>query len=219
LNTSWNLDLKVESCWFLIMLEATSVTNLSNSAETITYWWQEYLLTALLCYSHWNMKIHYHVHSRQSLVPNQNQTNPEYNFSPISLRSNLILCHDLESDYRRGLDWRMDLLTTYTHDLELQVITEPPLISTIRKLPQQPRSLCMPAVFISRFLALEILRLHAISLQNWTPSWQLTTNWVVRIVFQITHWHGPHSKHPRFNCCSCLAMGCITPFQTVTLLL
>jgi hypothetical protein len=33
-------------------------------------------------------------------------------------------------DYRRGLDWWMDLLTTYTHDSELQVITAPLLIST-----------------------------------------------------------------------------------------
>jgi hypothetical protein len=30
-------------------------------------------------------------------------------------------------DYRRGLDWRMDLLTSYTHDLELQAIKAPPL--------------------------------------------------------------------------------------------
>jgi hypothetical protein len=28
-------------------------------------------------------------------------------------------------DYRQGLDWWMDLLTTYTHDSELQVITSP----------------------------------------------------------------------------------------------
>jgi hypothetical protein len=42
-------------------------------------------------------------------------------------------------DYRRGLDWRMDLLSTYTHDSELQelqAIPAPPLISTIHKSPQ-----------------------------------------------------------------------------------
>jgi hypothetical protein len=38
-------------------------------------------------------------------------------------------------DYRRGLDWSLDLLTTYTRNLELQVITAPSLISTIYKLP------------------------------------------------------------------------------------
>jgi hypothetical protein len=35
-------------------------------------------------------------------------------------------------DYRRYLDWRMDLLTTYTHDSEIHAITAPPLISTIQ---------------------------------------------------------------------------------------
>jgi hypothetical protein len=30
------------------------------------------------------------------------------------------------SDYRRGLDWWMDLLTIYTYDSELQAITAPP---------------------------------------------------------------------------------------------
>jgi hypothetical protein len=34
-------------------------------------------------------------------------------------------CHYFECDYRWGLDWWMDLLTTYTHDLELQAITVP----------------------------------------------------------------------------------------------
>jgi hypothetical protein len=29
-----------------------------------------------------------------------------------------------------GLDWRLDLLTTYTHDSTLQAITAPPLIFT-----------------------------------------------------------------------------------------
>jgi hypothetical protein len=40
----------------------------------------------------------------------------------------------------------MDLLTTYTHDLELQAITAPPLISTIHQSPQHPLSLFQPAV-------------------------------------------------------------------------
>jgi hypothetical protein len=58
------------------------------------------------------------------------------------------------SDYRRGMDCILDLMTTYTHDSELQAITEPPLISTIHKSPQHPLSLFQPAVvFISRSLA------------------------------------------------------------------
>jgi hypothetical protein len=47
----------------------------------------------------------------------------------------------------------MELLTTYTHDSELQVITAPPLISTIHRSPHQPLGLFQPAVFTSRSLA------------------------------------------------------------------
>jgi hypothetical protein len=56
--------------------------------------------------------------------------------------------------YRRGLDGWMDLLTTYTHDSELQAITAPPLISPIHKSPQYLLSL-LPAccVLTSRSLA------------------------------------------------------------------
>jgi hypothetical protein len=45
-------------------------------------------------------------------------------------------------DNRRGLDWRLDLLITYTHDSELQSITALSLISTqtnhYHKLSSQP---------------------------------------------------------------------------------
>jgi hypothetical protein len=56
-------------------------------------------------------------------------------------------------DYRRDLDWWMDLPNTYTHHSELQVITAPPLISTLYKSPLHPLTL-FPAccVFISRSL-------------------------------------------------------------------
>jgi hypothetical protein len=37
------------------------------------------------------------------------------------------------SDYRRGLDWWLDLLTTLTHDSLLQVIIVPSLIFTLYK--------------------------------------------------------------------------------------
>jgi hypothetical protein len=43
--------------------------------------------------------------------------------------------------YRRGMDWWMYLLTTYTHDSERKAITAPPLISTFHKSPQHPLSL------------------------------------------------------------------------------
>jgi hypothetical protein len=46
----------------------------------------------------------------------------------------------MECDYRRGVDWILDLLTTYIYDSELQAVTAPPLISTIHKSPQHPLS-------------------------------------------------------------------------------
>jgi hypothetical protein len=79
-------------------------------------------------------------------------------------KQNIVMCR---GDYRRGLDWWMDLLTPYTHDWELQVITAPSLISTILKSPQHPLSL-FPAwcVFTSRSLStaltVEILQFHAL---------------------------------------------------------
>jgi hypothetical protein len=36
-------------------------------------------------------------------------------------------------DYRRGMNWWMDLLSTYTHHSELQVVTAPRLIFTLYK--------------------------------------------------------------------------------------
>jgi hypothetical protein len=54
-------------------------------------------------------------------------------------------CH--VHDYRRGLDWCMDLLATYTPASELQAVTAQPLISTVAVKP-------LPAccVFTSRSL-------------------------------------------------------------------
>jgi hypothetical protein len=51
------------------------------------------------------------------------------------------------------MDWWMDLLATYTHHSELQVITELSLISTLNKSPQHLVCLFQPAVFISRSLS------------------------------------------------------------------
>jgi hypothetical protein len=66
---------------------------------------------------------------------------------PLSLATNcrVYVCH-----YRRGLDWWLDLLTTYAHDSELHAFTTPSLISTIHKSPQHPLWLPACCVFISR---------------------------------------------------------------------
>jgi hypothetical protein len=61
----------------------------------------------------------------------------------------------------------MDLLTTYTHDLELQAITASPLISTIHKSPQHLLSLLQPAVSSpaipwQQLLTVQILQPHAL---------------------------------------------------------
>jgi hypothetical protein len=58
----------------------------------------------------------------------------------------------------------MDLLSTYTHSLELQAITRPLLISTIHKSPQHT-SLFQPTVFSPAvpwqlLLTVEIIQLH-----------------------------------------------------------
>jgi hypothetical protein len=70
-------------------------------------------------------------------------------------------------DYRRGFNWWMNLLITYTHDSELQAITVPLLISTIHKSPQRPLNLIQPAVSSpavpwKRLLTVEIFQLHAL---------------------------------------------------------
>jgi hypothetical protein len=63
-------------------------------------------------------------------------------------------CHVFRGDYRRNMDWWMDLLTTYTNHSELQVIAALSLISKIHKSPQHPLSLFPPcSAFISRSLA------------------------------------------------------------------
>jgi hypothetical protein len=61
----------------------------------------------------------------------------------------------------------MDFLTTYTHDLEVEAVTAPPLISTIHKSPQNPLSFFQPAIFSPvvlwhRPLTVEVLQLQAL---------------------------------------------------------
>jgi hypothetical protein len=68
------------------------------------------------------------------------------------------------SDYRWDLDWWMDLLTTYTHHSELQLITAVSLISTHYKSPQHPLSL-FPGCCVFVSLPCRIC--------------QLTVNWII----------------------------------------
>jgi hypothetical protein len=95
-------------------------------------------------------------------LPNFTAHSPEYrnlyNHNREVIRSHLLhivsYYHDIGvCDYRRGMYWWMDLLTTYAHDSELQVNTALSVISTIHKPQQNPLSF-FPAccVFISRCL-------------------------------------------------------------------
>jgi hypothetical protein len=93
----------------------------------------------------------------------------------------------------------MDLLTTYTHNLEVQVITVPLLISTIHKSPQHPLSLFQPALSSPAgpwqwFLTVESLQLHMLPLLP--AGHHLTTELMLQTVLVITSRHRPHRKHP-----------------------
>jgi hypothetical protein len=111
-----------------------------------------------------------------------------------------LLLPDLECVTMEGvLDWKMDLLTTYIHDSEIQAITAPPLISTIHKLPQHPLSLfhsvmSLPAVPWQRHLTVEILQLHAHKSSIHRLPYR--TDWVDPITFKITPLHGPRRNTP-----------------------
>jgi hypothetical protein len=73
------------------------------------------------------------------------------NPTPLKILFNIVTI--LGYDYRRSTDLWMDLLTSYTHHSELQVITALSLISTLYKSPQQPPSLypalCLHQPFLS----------------------------------------------------------------------
>jgi hypothetical protein len=57
------------------------------------------------------------------------------------------------SNYRRGLDWRLDLLTTLTHDSWLHFIIAPLPIFTLYKLLQHTLSLfSLLSLSTNRFL-------------------------------------------------------------------
>jgi hypothetical protein len=93
----------------------------------------------------------------------------------------------------------MDILTTYTYDLAVQVIRASLLISTIHKSPQHPLNVFQPAVSSSavpwqQFLTVEIFHLpvlmplpagHCLATELNAPAAQV-----------ITSRHRPHRKHP-----------------------
>jgi hypothetical protein len=112
------------------------------------------------------------------------------------------------------LNWLLNLLTTYTHESELQGISAPPLISIHKptehnKSPQHPLSL-FPAcsVFISRSLATPsnsgYFQLNALKsslnggslpIASFPHSLPYRTDLVVPVVFFITPRHGPRRQH------------------------
>jgi hypothetical protein len=91
----------------------------------------------------------------------------------------------------------MNLLTTYTHDSELQAIAAPPLISTIHKSPQHPLSLLLqpaaslPVVLWQRLLTMEILQLQALMSSLHSLQYR---NYSHLCSLIITYRHGPHRK-------------------------
>jgi hypothetical protein len=97
-------------------------------------------------------------------------------------------------DYRRGMNWWIDLLTTYTHNSKVKVNTALSLISTLYKSSQHPLSLFAACcIFITRSLSTSsnigdptASRAHALSLQppvqNLTLNWQWTPNCVSPVV-------------------------------------
>jgi hypothetical protein len=99
----------------------------------------------------------------------------------------------------------MDLLTTYTHDSELQAITAPPLISTIHKSPQHPLSLFLGCYMLPLTIASnsgDASASRAQILFSQPPVQNCPNNWLCPLL--ITSQRGPRRN---------------TPFRTVTLLL
>jgi hypothetical protein len=62
-------------------------------------------------------------------------------------------------DYRRRMDWRLDLFTTYTHHSELHVITALSLIYTLHKSLLQTLSLLLNIRSLATALTVVFLQL------------------------------------------------------------
>jgi hypothetical protein len=117
-------------------------------------------------------------------------------------------------DYWRGLDWWMDLLTTYTHDWELQAITESPLISTVHKSPQHYKPFPAYYVITSRSLATasdsgDCSASCAQALSSQPPVQNCLSNDNSLCPLLIISRHGPHRKH-RSSIVACLYVAGFT---------
>jgi hypothetical protein len=111
--------------------------------------------------------------------------------------------HVYECGYRRGFDLWTDLLSTYTHESELETITALSLTSTVHKSLHAKSS---PACSNSRSLATasksgdspasraQVLFSQP-SAQN---SAELSVNSLLQTVLLITFWHRSHRKHSVF---------------------
>jgi hypothetical protein len=92
------------------------------------------------------------------------------------------------------------------HDTELQVITAPPLISTLYKSPQQPLSILQPtvsspAVPWQRLLTVEILQLHALRSFLHSPPYRIPCqlNWTGSPQLSSIPRYGPRRKYRSFS--------------------
>jgi hypothetical protein len=107
----------------------------------------------------------------------------------------------------------MDLLTIYAHDWEVQVITAPPLIPTIHKLPQHRLSLFPPAVSSvvpwQRLLTVEIHALKS-SLNRLPYETEPVAPVVVKIIPRADHVQT--SRFQQYPCCSASILFCRNMF-------
>jgi hypothetical protein len=137
-----------------------------------------------------------------------------------SVGSGIILSR-LTCDFRRDMNWWMDLLTTSTHGSELQVITALPLICTVYK-SLHPKSSPACSVFTSRCLvttlnswdssascAQVLTSLPSVrnSTHNWLSGWRpFHTNLLdfsSQADFQLNVLDTDHIENTsRFHCCS-----------------
>jgi hypothetical protein len=96
--------------------------------------------------------------------------------------------------HRRGMDWWMDFLTTYTHHSELRVIKMLSLISTIYNSQQRPLTFFYSLLYVSspalpwkRLLTVEILQLHALKFCLQTSVAELNTQLTTARLVAISH--------------------------------
>jgi hypothetical protein len=103
-------------------------------------------------------------------------------------------CHVYVCDYRRGLDWWMDLLTTYTHDSELQAITTLSLLYTLYKSIHHTLSIGLFIVFPIRCLVTAPNNGDSWACTCSCPLASTTTKLSAPNVLVIASRHGPHKK-------------------------